>query len=62
VANDAHIEPRTFLGQSSWYEENGIDWRIEKFPWIGWRGVFVRDPEGNTVELVSYDASVSPDE
>jgi catechol 2,3-dioxygenase-like lactoylglutathione lyase family enzyme len=42
----------------AWYEENGVDCRIEEFPWIGWRGIFVRDPEGNTVELVSYDASV----
>lgn len=45
----------------AWYEANGVAWRVEEFPWVGWRGIFVRDPEGNTVELVSYDASVKED-
>lgn len=40
-----------------WYERCGQDYRVEHFPWIGWRGIFTRDPEGNTVELVAYDAS-----
>ena len=31
----------------------GLPCRIEEFPWIGWRGVFTQDPEGNTVELVA---------
>lgn len=26
---------------------------VESFDWIGWRGIFVRDPEGNVVELVA---------
>jgi catechol 2,3-dioxygenase len=26
--------------------------------WIGWRSIYVSDPDGNTVEFVSYDASV----
>lgn len=43
----------------AWYEANGVAWRVEEFPWIGWRGIFARDPEGNTVELVSYDASMN---
>lgn len=38
-----------------WYEAKGIACRVQTFPWIGWRGVFVNDPEGNTVELVAYD-------
>jgi catechol 2,3-dioxygenase len=25
--------------------------------WIGWRSIYCRDPEDNTVELVCYDAS-----
>ncbi len=41
-----------------WYKAHGIDCRIQEFGWIGWRGVFVRDPEGNTVELVAYDDKV----
>ena len=36
-----------------WYERIGQPYRIEEFDWIGWRGVFTQDPEGNTVELVA---------
>lgn len=42
----------------AWYEENGLDYRVQRFGWIGWRGVFTTDPEGNTVELVAFDASM----
>lgn len=38
-----------------WYRQQGLDPRVETFDWIGWRGVFVTDPEGNTVELVARD-------
>ena len=38
----------------AWYESLGLTCRIEHFDWIGWRGVFTEDPEGNTVELVAY--------
>ncbi|MGF1551045.1 MAG: VOC family protein [Paracoccaceae bacterium] len=38
-----------------WYERVGRPYRIERFDWIGWRGVFTEDPEGNTVELVAAD-------
>ncbi len=41
-----------------WYEANDIVCRVQTFPWIGWRGVFVSDPEGNTVELVAYNAAL----
>lgn len=45
-----------------WYEKNGIDYRVEIFDWIGWRGVFAYDPEGNAVELVAADPSrLKPD-
>ncbi len=37
----------------AWYAETGQPHRIEEFDWIGWRGVFTQDPEGNTVELVA---------
>jgi catechol 2,3-dioxygenase-like lactoylglutathione lyase family enzyme len=42
-------------GAMRWYEANGIAYTVETFDWIGWRGVFTIDPEGNTVELVAYD-------
>lgn len=41
-----------------WFAENGIDTRIEEFSWVGWRGLFVSDPDGNTVELVARDPDV----
>ncbi|GAA3855352.1 VOC family protein [Celeribacter arenosi] len=36
-----------------WYEKLGRDYTIEAFDWVGWRGVFTFDPDGNTVELVA---------
>ncbi len=41
-----------------WFEVKGLEWHVEEFAWIGWRGVFTKDPEGNTVELVSYDPAL----
>ena len=38
-----------------WYDTHGLTHRVEHFGWVGWRGVFTQDPEGNTVELVAYD-------
>ena len=47
-----------------WFDRHGVAWRAEDFGWIGWRGVFVTDPEGNTVELVAaigkLDSSEAP--
>lgn len=40
-----------------WYDRLGLDYNVQVFDWIGWRGIFTKDPEGNTVELVAYDAS-----
>lgn len=42
----------------AWYEQHGIDYNVQHFGWIGWRGIFALDPEGNTIELVAYDASM----
>lgn len=36
-----------------WLDANAVDYKTEDFEWVGWRGVFVTDPDGNTVELVS---------
>lgn len=41
----------------AWYEKLKQPYRVEEFGWIGWRGIFTQDPEGNTVELVAYDPS-----
>ena len=42
----------------AWYDAKGLTYRVEHFEWVGWRGIFTEDPEGNTVELVAYDASL----
>ena len=42
----------------AWYDEIAQPYRIELFGWIGWRGVFTNDPDGNTVELVAYDETL----
>ena len=42
----------------AWYDSLGLSYRVEHFGWVGWRGVFTEDPEGNTVELVAFDASL----
>ena len=39
----------------AWYETLGLDYHVETFDWVGWRGVFTFDPDGNTVELVAKD-------
>jgi len=39
----------------AWYEHLGLDYTVQSFDWIGWRGVFTFDPDGNTVELVAKD-------
>lgn len=37
----------------AWYEARGLGYRVELFDWIGWRGIFTKDPDGNNVELVA---------
>jgi catechol 2,3-dioxygenase-like lactoylglutathione lyase family enzyme len=44
-----------------WYEANGVPYRVENFGWVGWRGIFAQDPEGNTVELVAYHPDLKTD-
>lgn len=36
-----------------WLRSKGLPVRVEHFDWVGWRGVFTEDPDGNTVELVA---------
>lgn len=46
----------------AWYDRIGQPYRVEQFGWVGWRGIFTEDPEGNTVELVAYDAALLDDD
>lgn len=36
-----------------WLAENDVPFKVQLFEWVGWRGIFFSDPEGNTVELVA---------
>lgn len=38
---------------AEWLEREGCETRFTDFAWTGWRGLFTRDPDGNTVELVA---------
>ena len=38
---------------TAWYDRHNLPYTVQDFDWIGWRGVFTADPEGNTVELVA---------
>ncbi len=41
----------------AWLQSQGLEVVEQVFDWIGWRGVFFRDPDGNTVEFVAKDPS-----
>ncbi len=41
-----------------WLDDNAIDYKVQVFDWIGWQGIFIQDPEGNTVEFVAADKSL----
>jgi len=38
--------------------QDGIEFTLANHKWCGWRGIYVRDPEGNVVELVSYHRDI----
>ena len=41
-----------------WLDDNAVDYKVQVFDWIGWQGIFIQDPEGNTVEFVAADKSL----
>ncbi|WP_417586309.1 VOC family protein [Pararhodobacter oceanensis] len=44
----------------AWYERLKQPYNIQRFDWVGWRGIFTQDPDGNTVELVAKDPQWRP--
>jgi len=34
--------------------------RTMNHPWIGWRSIYIPDPEGNVVEFVCHDPALAP--
>lgn len=43
---------------TTWLADNAIDYTVQVFDWIGWQGIFIEDPEGNTIEFVAADKSL----
>ena len=41
-------------------EAAGLDVAPKEFPSMQWRALFVKDPDGNTVEFVCHDPDVGP--
>ena len=47
-----------FDGEKRRLEQLGLNVRTAEHAWVHWRSLYVRDPEGNRVELVCYDEGV----
>jgi len=43
-------------------EQLGLTVETTSFEWVGWRSLYISDPEGNTIEFVCYDPSVKKSE
>lgn len=39
----------------AWYETLEREYHVETFSWVGWHGVFTKDPDGNSAELVAKE-------
>ena len=53
------IERADFDAELRRLQELGLDVETAEHAWVHWRSLYVTDPEGNRVELVCYDPSVS---
>jgi len=49
---------RDFDGEKERLEQLGLSVEMVEHPWVHWRSLYVKDPEGNLVELVCYDERV----
>ena len=47
-----------FSAEKRRLEQLGLRVETAEHAWVHWRSLYVKDPEGNEVELVCYDASV----
>jgi catechol-2,3-dioxygenase len=53
------IDAEDYEEERTRLESAGVTVFPKEFPHFHWRSLFFYDPEGNTVELVCYDASVT---
>jgi catechol 2,3-dioxygenase len=52
------ISLRRYQGVLDYLIQQGLNPNTRTHPWIGWRSIYISDPDDNTVEFVCYDASV----
>ena len=52
-----NIDRADYESEKARLEALGLDVRTAYHDWVRWRSLYVHDPEGNTVELVCYEAS-----
>jgi catechol 2,3-dioxygenase len=46
-----------FAGEKARLEGLGLEVRTAEHAWVRWRSLYVKDPEGNSVEFVCFDES-----
>jgi catechol-2,3-dioxygenase len=54
------IDVKDYESEKQRLEDAGFDVETKVFEWIGWRSLFLDDPEGNHVELVCRDPRPRP--
>jgi catechol-2,3-dioxygenase len=47
-----------FEAEKQRLEKRGLSVTTAEHGWVGWRSLYVDDPDGNSVELVCYDPAV----
>jgi catechol-2,3-dioxygenase len=52
------IDRADYEAERSRLEGLGLAVEVAEHAWVHWRSLYVRDPEGNEVELVCYDPAV----
>jgi catechol-2,3-dioxygenase len=52
------IDRSNFDGEKARLESLGLQVRTATHTWMRWRSLYVKDPDGNEVELVCYDPEV----
>jgi catechol 2,3-dioxygenase len=54
------ISLRNYEEVLSYLAQKGLNPNTQIHSWIGWRSIYVSDPDDNTVEFVCYDESTLP--
>ncbi len=52
------IELKDFVPERDRLQRAGVDLQFAEHTQFGWRSIYMYDPDGNSVELVCYDASI----